>query len=260
MFKVNDNFTKLPSSYLFSEVARRVRVYTETHPEAEVIRMGIGDVTRPLCPAVVDALHRAVDDEAHGETFHGYGPEQGYDFLVSKIVDYDYRRHGIDVAADEVFVSDGAKSDTGNIGDILDSQPYSCHRSCISRIYRHKRDGRTRRPTRNRRTLECYRVSAMHGRKWFRPHTPRRQSRCDISVLPQQSYRHHTHPQPTESMGRLLPQTRSSTALDAAYEAFIREDDVPTPSTRLKVREKWPSSFAAFPRLPDSQAYDWVIP
>lgn len=119
MFKVNDNFTKLPSSYLFSEVARRVRVYTEAHPEAEVIRMGIGDVTRPLCPAVVDALHRAVDDEAHGETFHGYGPEQGYDFLVSKIVDYDYRRHGIEVAEDEVFVSDGAKSDTGNIGDIL---------------------------------------------------------------------------------------------------------------------------------------------
>lgn len=119
MFKVNDNFTKLPSSYLFSEVARRVRAYSEAHPEADVIRMGIGDVTRPLCQAVTEALHKAVDDEANGETFHGYGPEQGCDFLISKIVEYDYRRHGIDVAEDEVFVSDGAKSDTGNIGDIL---------------------------------------------------------------------------------------------------------------------------------------------
>lgn len=119
MFTINDNFTKLPSSYLFSEVARRVRVFSEAHPEADIIRMGIGDVTRPLCPAVVDALHRAVDDEAHTDTFHGYGPEQGYDFLTSKIVEWDYKRHGIHVEADEVFVSDGAKSDTGNIGDIL---------------------------------------------------------------------------------------------------------------------------------------------
>lgn len=119
MFKVNDNFTLLPSSYLFSEVARRVRLYSEAHPDAEILRMGIGDVTRPLCPAVVDALHRAVDDEACADTFHGYGPEQGYSFLIDKILEWDYLRHGINVEADEIFVSDGAKSDTGNIGDIL---------------------------------------------------------------------------------------------------------------------------------------------
>lgn len=119
MFRINDNFTKLPASYLFSEVARRVAAYQEAHPDVEIIRMGIGDVTRPLCQAVVDALHKAVDDEAHGETFHGYGPEQGYSFLTEKIAEYDYRRHGIDIEPDEIFVSDGAKSDTGNIGDIL---------------------------------------------------------------------------------------------------------------------------------------------
>ncbi len=119
MFRINDNFTKLPASYLFSEVARRVAAYQESHPGVEIIRMGIGDVTRPLCKAVVDALHKAVDDEAHGETFHGYGPEQGYSFLTEKIADYDYRRRGIDIEPDEIFVSDGAKSDTGNIGDIL---------------------------------------------------------------------------------------------------------------------------------------------
>ncbi len=119
MFRINDNFTKLPASYLFSEVARRVAAYQESHPGVEVIRMGIGDVTMPLCRCVVDALHKAVDDEAHGETFHGYGPEQGYSFLAEKIAEYDYRRRGIDIEPDEIFISDGAKSDTGNIGDIL---------------------------------------------------------------------------------------------------------------------------------------------
>lgn len=119
MFRINDNFTKLPASYLFSEVARRVNAYSESHPGADIIRMGIGDVTRPLCQAAVEALHKAVDDEAAGETFHGYGPEQGYSFLAEKIARYDYRERGIKIDTDEIFVSDGAKSDTGNIGDIL---------------------------------------------------------------------------------------------------------------------------------------------
>lgn len=119
MFRINDNFIKLPASYLFSEVARRVKAYEEAHPGVEIIRMGIGDVTRPLCEAVVEALHLAVDDEAKGETFHGYGPEQGYGFLTEKISEFDYKVHGIDISPDEIFVSDGAKSDTGNIGDIL---------------------------------------------------------------------------------------------------------------------------------------------
>ena len=87
MFRINDNFTKLPASYLFSEVARRVSAYQEANPGVEIIRMGIGDVTRPLCPAVIEALHKAVDDEAKGETFHGYGPEQGYSFLTGKMAE-----------------------------------------------------------------------------------------------------------------------------------------------------------------------------
>ena len=119
MFRINDNYTKLPASYLFSEVARIVNAYQVAHPEVEIIRMGIGDVTRPLCKAVIDALHKAVDDEADSATFHGYGPEQGYDFLTGKIAEYDYQRRGIDISPDEIFISDGAKSDTGNIGDIL---------------------------------------------------------------------------------------------------------------------------------------------
>ncbi len=119
MAQVNPNYRKLPGSYLFSEIARRVAAYQEVHPEAELIKMGIGDVTRPLAPAVVEAMHAAVDDLATVENFHGYGPEQGYDFLRDAIRDGDFRARGIDIADDEIFVSDGAKSDCGNIGDIL---------------------------------------------------------------------------------------------------------------------------------------------
>jgi len=121
MFKINDNFCKLPESYLFSEVARRINAFKDANPEADVIRMGIGDVTLPLCSAAIEAMHRAVDDEACSETFHGYGPEQGYPFLREAIAENDYRARGIEIAADEIFVSDGAKSDTGNIGDLLDA-------------------------------------------------------------------------------------------------------------------------------------------
>lgn len=119
MAQVNENYAKLPGSYLFSEIARRTAAYQEAHPEATLIKMGIGDVTRPLAPAVVAAMHEAVEDLAHIETFHGYGPEQGYDFLRSVIAEQDFRARGVAIDDDEIFVSDGAKSDCGNIGDIL---------------------------------------------------------------------------------------------------------------------------------------------
>lgn len=119
MFRINDNFTLLAGSYLFSQVGRKIAEFQAGHPETELIRMGIGDVTRPLCRAAIEALHRAVDDEAATETFHGYGPEQGYGFLREKIAEIDYQARGIDISPDEIFISDGAKSDTGNIGDIL---------------------------------------------------------------------------------------------------------------------------------------------
>lgn len=119
MVKINDNFNKLAQSYLFSDIAHRVEEFKQAHPEAEIIRMGIGDVTRPICPVAIEAMHRAVDDMATAEGFHGYGPEQGYAFLREKIAECDYHKRGIDVSADEIFISDGAKSDTGNIGDIF---------------------------------------------------------------------------------------------------------------------------------------------
>ena len=120
MAKVNANYTKLPGSYLFIEIARRTAAYAEEHPEVKLIKMGIGDVTRPLVPAVVEAMHAAVDDLGSAERFHGYGPEQGYDFLREAIAQNDFRARGVEMDINEIFVSDGAKSDCGNIGDILD--------------------------------------------------------------------------------------------------------------------------------------------
>jgi LL-diaminopimelate aminotransferase len=114
-----ENYLKLSESYLFAEIARKVNDYKKKHPEADVISLGIGDVTQPLAPAVVGALHKAVDEMAVAASFRGYGPERGYDFLREAIVENDFRRHGIDVEADEIFVSDGAKSDTGNFQELL---------------------------------------------------------------------------------------------------------------------------------------------
>lgn len=119
MALINENYTKLPGSYLFSDIAKKVNEFKTAHPDANVIRLGIGDVTRPLPSAVIEAMHKAVDEMADASSFRGYGPEQGYDFLVNTIVENDYKAYGLDIAADEVFVSDGSKSDTGNIGDIL---------------------------------------------------------------------------------------------------------------------------------------------
>ena len=119
MFKINDNYLKLPGSYLFSTIAKKVQAFQAANPDKEIIRLGIGDVTLPLAPVVIDTLHGAVDEMSKAETIHGYAPDLGYDFLRNAIVDFDYKRRGADISADEIFVSDGAKSDSGNIGDIF---------------------------------------------------------------------------------------------------------------------------------------------
>ena len=119
MALVNEHFLKLPGSYLFSDIAKKVNTFKITHPKSHLIRLGIGDVTRPLPQACIEAMHKAVDEMAQASTFHGYGPEQGYDFLIDAIIKHDFAPRGISLSPNEVFISDGAKSDTGNIGDIL---------------------------------------------------------------------------------------------------------------------------------------------
>lgn len=119
MATINDNYLKLPGSYLFAEIARRVAAYKEANPDADIIRLGIGDVTQPLPQVCIEAMHKAVDDQAKAETFHGYGPEQGYSFLTEAIIKNNYTDRGIEIAPDEIFVSDGSKSDCGNIQEIF---------------------------------------------------------------------------------------------------------------------------------------------
>ncbi len=131
MVKVNQNFQNLPKSYLFSEVARRIREYKSENPDADIVRMDIGDVTLPLFPSVTAAMRKATDDLSRKETFHGYGPEQGYEFLRKAISD-DYARQGISIDADEVFVSDGAKSDLGNLGELFST---SCKVAVMNPAY-----------------------------------------------------------------------------------------------------------------------------
>lgn len=119
MVSINENFAKMANSYLFSEIARRVELYRKSNPKADIIRMGIGDVTLPLPKVCIEAMHKAVDEMGARSTFRGYGPERGYKFLIDKIREYDYAPLGVSIDADEIFIGDGAKSDIGNITDIL---------------------------------------------------------------------------------------------------------------------------------------------
>lgn len=119
MALANEHYLKLQNNYLFSDIAKKVNSFKITHPKSKIIRMGIGDVTQPLAPAVIEAMHKAVDEMSKKDTFHGYGPEQGYSFLIDAIIKNDYESRGIFIEPGEVFISDGAKSDCGNIGDIF---------------------------------------------------------------------------------------------------------------------------------------------
>ncbi len=119
MYQVNTNYLKLPGSYLFSTIAKKVAAFAEANPDKKIIRLGIGDVTQPLPKVVIDALHKAVDEQADAATFRGYAPDLGYDFLRNAIAKHDYQDRGCDIAPDEIFVSDGAKSDSGNIQELF---------------------------------------------------------------------------------------------------------------------------------------------
>lgn len=228
MFHINDNFCLLAESYLFSEIAKRINTYKEQHPDADIIRMGIGDVTRPLCEAAIKAMHSAVDDEANGTTFHGYGPEQGYAFLRDAIAEGDYKSRGIDISPDEIFVSDGAKSDTGNIGDILAPNNRVAVTDPVYPVYvdTNVMGGRAGKLDK----AGCWSnivylpVTAENG---FVPTLP--EEKVDVIYL---CYPNNpTGTTLTRSQLKVwVDYARENGALilfDSAYEAFIREDDVP---------------------------------
>ena len=119
MIKINENFLKLQDSYLFSTIAKKVSEFQKENPDAKIIKLGIGDVTRPIANSIISSMENAVKEMGNSETFRGYGPEQGYEFLRNKIVEFDYQKRGVDISPDEVFISDGAKCYCGNIVDIF---------------------------------------------------------------------------------------------------------------------------------------------
>ena len=215
--KINDNYLNLSSNYLFADIAKRVRAFKAQSPKADVISLGIGDVTQPLCPAVVEALHKAADEMGTAATFHGYGPEQGYDFLRNAIVEHVFRARGMSIDADEIFVSDGAKSDTGNFQELLSADSVVAVTDPVYPVYVDSNLMAGRSIVK----LPC---TAENG---FVPELPRQH--VDVIYLC-----YPNNPTGTtltkEQLKKWVDYALSNDALifyDAAYEAFIQNDDIP---------------------------------
>lgn len=247
MALVNDHFLKLPENYLFSDIAKRVNVFKAQNPKADVISLGIGDVTRPLPDCVVDAIHRAADEMAKVNTFRGYGPEQGYDFLRKAILRNDFLARGIHLSADEIFVSDGAKSDTGNFQELFrwDNSiavidpiypVYIDSNAMIGRAGTVGADGRWT----NVIYLPC------NAENNFVPDLPKQ--RVDVIYLC-----YPNNPTGTtisrDELRRWVDYALKNDTLilfDAAYEAYIRHDDIPHSIYEIKGARKCAVEFHSY--------------
>ena len=229
MVKVNENYLKLPGSYLFSDIAKKVNAYTQAHPHHSVIRLGIGDVTRPLTPAVISALHTAVDEMGEAATFHGYGPEQGYDFLRDLIIKYDYAPRGVSLDPDEIFVSDGSKSDTGNIGDIfgLDNRVAVCDPVYPVYVDSNVMAGRT--GTYDKETGLWSDVIYMPclEENGFAPEFPKEEPDIIYLCFPNNPTGATISKAQLQEWVDYANKIGAVIIYDAAYEAYISEDDVP---------------------------------
>lgn len=229
MYKINDNYLKLPGSYLFSTIAAKVKAFSQANPDKKLIRLGIGDVTLPLCPSVITAMHKAVDEMGVKETFRGYAPDLGYEFLRSAIAENDYRARGVDIAIDEIFISDGAKSDSGNIGDIfsVDNRIAVCDPVYPVYVDTNAMSGRTGEYDKAASKWTNVTYMPCTADNDFVPELPK--EKADIIYL---CYPNN----PTgaaatkEQLQKWVDYALANGAViifDAAYEAYIREDDIP---------------------------------
>lgn len=227
MIRVNENYAKLQASYLFAEIAHRIKAYEAENPPRKIIRMGIGDVTEPLPPACVEAMHRAVDEMSHPESFRGYGPEQGYAFLRDAIAKNDFQDRGADISADEIFISDGAKCDTANIQELFANKLKIAVPDPVYPVYvdTNVMAGRTGVASDGRYKGLVY-LNSTSGNK-FVPPPPKRAVDLVYLCFPNN---------PTGAVATRAQLTawveyaRANKALilfDAAYEAFIRDPDIP---------------------------------
>ena len=246
MALVNEHFLKLPNNYLFSDIAKKVNAFKVSHPKTDLIRLGIGDVTRPLPQASIEAMHKAVDELANKETFHGYGPEQGYDFLIDAVIRNDYAPRGVYLEPGEVFISDGAKSDTGNIGDILRHDNSIGVTDPIYPVYIDS-------------NVMCGRAGMLEDGRWsnvvylpclsennFVPEIPDR--RIDILYLCYPNNPTGTVISKAELKKWVNYALENDTLIlyDAAYEAYIQDPDIPHSIYEIKGAKKVAIEFRSF--------------
>lgn len=229
MFKANDNYLKLPGSYLFSTVARKQREYVAAHPDCNIIRLSIGDVTQPLAPAIIDALHKAVDEMAVAETFRGYAPDLGYDFLRSTIVENDYKARGVDIATDEVFVSDGAKSDSANIQEIFaaDSKIAVCDPVYPVYVDSNVMAGRTGTYDSTTGLWSDVIYMPCSAANNFAPELPKETPDIIYLCFPNNPTGATVKKEKLQEFVDYANKVGAVIIYDAAYEAYISEDDVP---------------------------------
>lgn len=239
MFRINENYLQLNQSYLFSTIAKKINAFNASHPEADLIRLGIGDVTLPLSPAVIGALHAAVDEMAISDTFRGYGPEQGYDFLRDKIAEIDFRKRGIAISADEIFIGDGSKSDTGNIGDILGDDNVVAITNPVYPVYLDSNVMRLGRSS-HILLLPCSKDSN------FLPELPA--ERADVIYLCYPNNPTGTvmnRPELKKWVDWAL-ENESLILFDAAYEAYIQDDNLPKSIYEIENAERCAIEFRSF--------------
>lgn len=218
MIKVNENFLKIKNNYLFSDIAKRVNAFTSENQDKKIIRLGIGDVTRPLSPTIITSLHNAVDEMGKIDTFKGYGPELGYDFLIEKIIDNEFRSRGIELDKDEVFISDGSKSDTGNIGDILGVDNKVAITDPVYPVYL---DTNIMAGRENITYLPCNKENN------FVPALPSEKVDMIYLCLPNNPTGTVLTKEQLKVWVDYARENKSLILFDAAYEAFITEDNIP---------------------------------
>ena len=229
MALVNENYLKLSGSYLFSEIARRVSQFKANNPEADIIRLGIGDVTRPLPPAVIEAMHKGVEEMGSAETFRGYGPDQGYQFLIEKIIENDFSPRGVELSVDEVFISDGAKSDTANFQELFGVENIMAVTDPVYPVYvdSNVMAGRTGKFDHDKKQYETIVYLPCTEKNGMKPSLP--ETHVDLIYLcfPNNPTGMTLSKEELKRWVEYARENRSILLFDAAYEAFIREEGVP---------------------------------
>ena len=229
MLKINTNFQKLPGSYLFSAIAKKIENYKNANPEKDIIRLGIGDVTRPLTKSVIDALHTSVDEMAHEETFRGYAPDLGYSFLREAVAKNDFEKRGCDISADEIFVSDGAKCDSGNIQELfsLDNTVGVCDPVYPVYVDSNVMAGRAGDYIADLSKFSNITYMLCSAENNFAPNLPEVMPDIIYLCFPNNPTGATMKKSELQKWVDAANASKSVIIYDAAYEAYIREDDVP---------------------------------